>query len=482
MTTMTTERSIQRFLKMCLSLSAARDRGTLLSAVVDNAIELSNCDAGLLYMAEDGSLRLSRVIVRSRGISRWNAGSSAPQTAARQKSACAWTAQCGRAVSVVDVATDPRFDFSDLAKDIALPDYALKNLLVVPMSSDRGEVIGVIALVNAMDKQGNSVPFTPKIELFIGALTAQAASGATNIQYAEQVASLLDSLVGALSTAIDERTPFNANHTRNMARYATRFLDWLDATNHPWKFSRDKRHTFLLSVWLHDVGKLVVPLSIINKDSRLGEREEPLCARFRMMALLDKLALLENRMDEETFERRRGERDEALAFLLRVNRKEYLTDEDLKRVDLIAASVYQDDNGTVRNWLTEEEHDCLSIRTGTLTAAERVIMESHVEMTERILSSVDFPKMYAQTPVWACMHHEQPNGRGYPRHLSGSEIPPEVRLLTILDIFEAITACDRPYKLQRTPEDALAILHGMAKENAVDGELLELFEQSRAWQ
>ena len=297
-----------------------------------------------------------------------------------------------------------------------------------------------------------------------------------------QITALLDSMVEALSSAIDERSHYTANHTKNMVRYAETFLDWLSETENPYQFDADKRHTFLMSVWLHDVGKLTVPLHVMDKADRLGNRLEGVRARLREIALLNRLAEAEGRIDAAEAARRRRELDDTREFIERVNQAGFLPDEDFERVDRLAERTYEDESGVARPWITEEERLCLSIRKGTLTAREREVIQSHAAVTKRILSHISFPGSYADIPAWAGAHHEQLNGRGYPDGLSAGEIPMEVRLLTILDVFEALTAKDRPYKKPFSPERALSILRSMADEGAVDGELLTLFERSGAWE
>ena len=296
-----------------------------------------------------------------------------------------------------------------------------------------------------------------------------------------QITSLLDSMVEALSTAIDERSHYTANHTRNMARYAEAFLDYLRDTHHPLRFDADKRHTFLMSVWLHDVGKLTVPLHIMDKADRLGDRLEGVRARLRVIGLLDRLACAEGRIDAAEAARRCQDLEETREWIERVNQAGFLPDEDLKRLDSLAERTFVDESGRTCPWITPEERVCLSIRKGTLTAEEREIIQSHAAVTQRILSHISFPDSYAAVPTWAGAHHEQLNGHGYPQGLTAESIPMEVRLLTILDIFEALTARDRPYKKPFSPDKAFSILRNMMEEGAIDGELLALFEQSGAW-
>lgn len=480
---MTTE-EIHQFLTMCLSLSAERDREALLSNILDTAMDLARCDAGTLYLLEKDGLHFCRMVTRSQGIRQGgHAGPiTLPPVPLEEQYVCSWVALHHETINVADVRADTHFDFTGSLWYDAMTGYRTRSMLVVPMTNDRGDLIGVAQLINALDEDGNTVPFDPGVELLVSAIASQAAISLTNMLYAEQVTSLLDSLVGALSTAIDERSPYNANHTRNMAKYGEAFLDWLDKTGNHWKFDPDKRRTFLMSVWLHDVGKLVVPLEIMDKESRLGPALKDVRQRFSTMALLDRIAALEGRITQEERAQRDQERAVALAFIETSNTAGFLPDDSLARVDQLADRTYTDENGAAKPWLTEAERRCLSVRKGTLTAEERGIMESHVVVTGRILDQVSFPEMYAQVPHWAAAHHELLSGKGYPHHLTTPDIPREVRLLTILDVFDALTARDRPYKPPMPVEKALGILHSMVEEGGIDGDLLHLFEESKAWE
>ena len=151
----------------------------------------------------------------------------------------------------------------------AMTGYLTKSMLVVPLRNDRDKILGVMQLINAMDGTGAVVPFDPEVELLVSAIASQAAISITNMQYSEQITSLLDSLVGALTTAIDERSPYNANHTRNMALVGEAFLDYMDRVGHPRRFDEDTRRAFLMAIRLHDVGKLAVPPEVMDKENRL---------------------------------------------------------------------------------------------------------------------------------------------------------------------------------------------------------------------
>ncbi len=478
------DKQLQQLLNVTLAISAERDREALLTYILDTAMDLTRCDGGTLYLLEDDGLHFCRMMTRSMGVRQGGHGDpiTLPPVPLEPGYVSGWVALNNQNVNVADIRTDTRFDFSGSARYDAMTGYCTRSMLVIPLANDRGDLIGVMQLINALDETGAPTAFPHEIEQLVCAISSQAAISITNMQYAEQVTDLLDSLVGALSTAIDERTPYNANHTRNMARYGAAFLDYLDAVDHPWKFDADRRRTFLLSVWLHDVGKLVVPLEVMDKQSRLSPSAlSDIRQRFTKMHLLDRIAVLEGRLSQTEAEANAKLLDDTLALIERTDRAGFLPDAELAAVDAAKERSYTDENGEICPWLTEEEYTCLSVRKGTLTAAERGIMESHAVVTGRILSSVTFPKIYAEVPEWAAAHHELLNGKGYPDHLTADSIPQEVRLLTILDVFDALTARDRPYKPGMPVEKALSILHSMVDEGSIDNDILALFEQSKCW-
>ena len=479
-----TQEEMRRFLDITVALSAERDREALLTFILDTAMDLTVSDGGTLYLLEDDGLHFCRMVTRSFGIRQGghDAPITLPPVPLKPSHVCARAVLENQLINVDDVHSNTDFDFSGAKRYDEMTGYCTRSMLVVPLANDQGELIGVLQLLNARNAQGESTSYSAEVEPLVAAIASQAAISLTNMKYAEQIHQLLDSLVGALSTAIDQRTPYNANHTRNMAKYAERFLDWLDQTDHPWRFDTQRRRTFLLSVWLHDVGKLVVPLSVMDKDSRLGEAEKDVEHRFSTMRLLSRLAALEGRISPETAAAEQAEIDDAIALIRRLNRAGFLPDDDLTKITELSRRTYTDENGESHSWLTESELVALSVRKGTLTAEERSIMESHVVMTARILEQVSFPKMYSQVPGWAGAHHELLNGKGYPTHASGDEIPKEVRLLTILDVFDALTAKDRPYKPGMPVEKALSILDSMVQQGGMDAEILSLFRESQAWE
>ena len=290
----------------------------------------------------------------------------------------------------------------------------------------------------------------------------------------------LDSFVEVMVDAVDARSHYNANHTRNMVKYGQRFISWLH-NNTDWKFSDAQRRQLLMSIWLHDVGKLVIPLEVMDKATRLGPALDGVRHRFREMSLVAKIDWLEGRISREAWEALSRDLEEGLHLVETANTIGFLPDGLLENVEALGKKRFFMD-GSMHSWLTEDELHALRVRKGTLTQEERSVMESHASMTGRMLEKMKFTSEYAMVPKWAAQHHEYPNGKGYPHHLAGDEVSREVRLITILDVFDALTARDRPYKKPMPDEKALSILEDMAKYGEVDGELLALFRQSASWE
>ena len=474
----------QEYIKICLALSSEKDREKLLSDILDRVMELNNCDAGTLYLLEDDGLHFCRMVTKSQGIRQGGHADpiTLPPVPLEESYIASYAVMHNETIHVDNVRSDERFNFAGTKRYDDMTGYFTGTMCVVPLANEKSELIGAIQLINALDENGEITAFDKDTELLTSAICSLSAISLTNMQYSEQITGLLNSLVSAMSTAIDQRTPYNANHTKNMVRYAQNFLDWLDETGNPMAFDANKRAAFIMSVWLHDVGKLVVPLEVMDKESRLGPKLGDVLTRFRIIKLLTRLAQANGCLPAEFAENQLKELDEAAEFVTRINKAGFLPDEDLAKVDELAKKVYTDENGRLNPWITEEEHTDLSVRKGTLTAEERKIMESHVVVTGKILGPVTFPKQYANTPIWAAAHHELLNGKGYPNHLTAADIPQEVRLLTILDVFDALTARDRPYKPAMPIEKALSILHSMVDEGSLDKDILSLFEESKAWE
>ncbi len=475
---------IERLLKIGIELSANADSDNLMREIVDVAMDLTDCDAGTLYILENDTLVFHIMVTLSLGIDQGGHGQKIelPPVTLRPTNVCARAALDKALYNIEDVYEDQRFDFSGPRKYDAITGYRTQSMLVIPMLDDKGDAIGVLQLLNAKNAAGETVPFPKECEHVIQSLASQAAIRLTNLNYSREITRLLESMVQVLSTAIDARSPYNANHTKNMARYGKNFLTWLREHVPEKALTEEEEREFLMAVWLHDVGKLGIALSVMDKSCRIEGFEDAIRQRFEMIDLLTEIQWLRGNCTQEEYESVKADLKEALETIGTANVVGFLQDDLLAKVQAIAARHYVDKEGQEKPWLTDAELENLSVRKGTLTAQERAIMESHVVLTRKMLERMHFSKGYSHVTRWASNHHELLNGSGYPQHLTAKDLSFEERLLTILDVFDALTANDRPYKKAMPPERAISILRSMVEEGKVDGEIVELFVESHAWE
>ena len=481
---------VKKILEMGVLLSSEQDLDYLLEHILQCIMDLAHCDAGTLYLLDGGALHFK--IMRNDTLNTYSGGHgpapNLPPVPLSRENVCALALIENRVIRIQDVKNCREYDFSGPARYDAMTGYNTRSMLVAPMRNREGEQIGVIQLINAMDDEGRVCEFQEELALLVESAASQAAITIQNARYVGEIKELFRSFVRVMSSAVDERTPYNGSHTRHMAEYGGRFLDYLNQravqAGEPAPFSSARREELLMSVWLHDIGKLVTPLEVMNKAARLlPEQHSDFLHRMEVVRLRAEIDFLSGRVDA-------GERDEtvrrtrqAVELVDAVNAMGFLPDERLAEVDALARLTYTGEDGEPRPWLTPEEHAMLSIRKGTLSADERQVMEEHVSITGKLLSQIRFSTELSHGPHWASAHHELLNGSGYPNHWKGDAIPYEVRIITILDVFDALVADDRPYKPGMPVERALSILQSMAeREGKLDPELTRLFCESKCWE
>lgn len=232
----------------------------------------------------------------------------------------------------------------------------------------------------------------------------------------------------------------------------------------------------VLSAALHDIGKMIVPLTVMNKASRLDGKLELIRQRFQLLDALFERDFWKGRITREELEAQRQTLNESLALIEEKNRAGFLPDPVIEALQAIGARAFEYEDGSRLPYLTPEELHCITVRKGTLTQEERAIMESHALMTRRILSKVRFSKRLSQVPFFAASHHEYLNGSGYPDRLRAEDLPLESRILTVVDVFDTLTSTDRPYKAPIPRPRAFAILRGMVKDGQIDGTLVDWLE------
>ncbi|MBD5519668.1 MAG: HD domain-containing protein [Lachnospiraceae bacterium] len=477
-------KDFEKILNIGISLSKEKDRNHMLIAILEKGMEVTNCDAGTLYLYENNELTFKLMKTLSKGINRGmnEPIDDMPPVPMEEKNVCSYSAIHREVVNIPDVYNSSRFDFSGPRKYDSLTGYRTKSQLVVPLENNENELIGVLQLINAMDETGNVIAFDPQYEIIIRSLGSMAAIELTNLSYVEALKMQIYSFVEALTTALEERTPYNALHTKNVEKYVCILADYITKLNRQGKceekFEARQIEQLRLAALLHDIGKMVVPLSIMNKATRLDKEIEKIDERFKLLKALYEIDMLRGSITSEEYREIVADLDEELEFIHKIDIIDCVDDEAYEHICRLAVKKHVDKDGNVLPYLTEREVSCLSIRSGTLTMQERKEMENHVVMTSKILEKVQFYKGFSMVPKWVGAHHEYLDGSGYPKQLKGDELDLETRLLTVVDIYDALTASDRPYKDPISKEGAIDILKNMANRGKVDLKLVEWLDEA----
>lgn len=475
---------IRDILNIGIEITTEKNKHHLLEKMLNKAMEISGCDAGTLYVLNDGMLHFSIMKTISMGVDKGKDREEIdlPPVALKPENVCAYAALKKELVNIPDVYHSSGFDFSGPVRYDKMTGYHTKSMLVIPMEDAEGHVIGVVQLINKLDSDGNVIAFTDEDAFILRSLGSMAAVSMTNMIYLDEIKQQMQSFVQAFATAIDKRTPYNGSHTRMVTEYAVMVAEQLNLLYQSGQggepFDTTRMEQLRLAAGLHDIGKMVVPLSVINKSTRLEGGYKEIEHRFAYLRLLFERDLLKGRLSSADYEAKIAELDAYLSIIAQVNTAGFLSDELLNQINTIAKHSYHQDDGTVIAYLTEHELSCLRVRKGTLTAEERSIMEGHSVMTEEILAQVYFSDTYKNVPRYASQHHEFLDGSGYPNGLRGDELSMETRILTAVDIFDALTCRDRPYKKPMSNERAFAILNQMADEGKLDRTVINALEEA----
>lgn len=499
---------IRRLTQIGLALSAEKDINKLFELIVDEARALSNADAGSLYILSEDKTRLRFVIIQTDSLDIRMGGTSGEDISLEDvrlyidnqpnySHVASHVALSGETVNIPDVYEAEGFDFTGPRQYDENTGYRSKSMLVIPMKNHEKDIIGVLQLINAQDPETDEViSFSTEYEDLIASLASQAAVALTNTQLIEDLTNLLYSFIKSVATAIDEKSPYTGGHINRVVDLTISIAESIckDAEG-PFKnvcFSKDEIEELKMAAWMHDVGKITTPEYVINKHTKLEtvfDRIELIHIRFYLIKksaetdyLKQKIELLQSNENEKELERLENKfqndlkiLEEEKKFLCACNNPgELMTDEKRKRIRDIGAKIFVID-GKSRTYLTEDEINNLSIIKGSLTDDERRKVENHVTMTEEILGQLSLPRKLSNVPVFAGGHHEKLDGSGYPHGLAKAQLPLQSRIIAIADIFEALTAKDRPYKEPMSLSQALNIMDSMKKNGQIDTDIYDLF-------
>ncbi|TAN44499.1 MAG: GAF domain-containing protein [Nitrospirae bacterium] len=489
-----------------IALSAEQNLQRLLERIVDEARAFSTADAGTLYILNEERQCLEFAIVQNDTMKTRMGGTAGPITwppvpltkdgQPNCSNVSSYTAVTGEIVNIPDVYEAEGFDFTGTKKFDAGTGYRSKSMLVVPMRNKENEIIGVLQLINAIDAQTKeSVAFLRENVALIASLASQAAVAITNVRLYRELEHLLDSFIRAIAMAIDEKSPYTAGHIRRVQELtmiiAKKMTDQAEGVFKDFKLNEDELKELSTAAWLHDIGKVTTPEHVVDKATKLekiSDRAELVSMRYEAMkrdTLIEyykKLVSEECELNEDKaaeikkqFDERYNELEAERKFVLACNQPaEFMDDAKVAKLKSISEKNWNDGVGS-RPFLSEDELYNLSIRKGTLTKEERTIIENHALVTSKILKSLPFPKKLMRVPEYAAQHHEKLDGTGYPFGKKAEELAYQSRIIAIADIFEALTASDRPYKKPMPISQALKILGFMKKDGHIDPDILDFF-------
>ena len=502
------------------ALSEEKNLEGLLEKILIAAKTITRADGGSLYLTEKDRLRFAIVRTDSLGIAMGGTtGVDVPfypihlyskDGSANDKMVVAYAAVTGKTVNIADAYTEAGFDFSGTRNFDKKTGYRSKSFLTVPMKNHQGETIGVLQLINQLLPNSKEIaPFSEADQRLAESLSSQAAIAITNRQLIDQLESLFESFINLINTAIDDKSPYTGGHCQRVPELTMMLAEAVNGSGSgplgAFSMSDKDRYELKIAGMLHDCGKITTPVHVVDKSTKLEtiiDRIGMVDTRFEVIkrdaqitALEEKLELMaqsgvDDVIRDERFHKIEQELSETIRrcdedreFLRHSNvGGEAMSKEAQERVSRIG-SQYQwtDPSGNTANFLSDNEIENLSIARGTLTGAEREIINHHIVATIKMLEALPWPKHLQNVPEYAGGHHERMDGKGYPRGLTRDQMSVQARVMGIADIFEALTACDRPYKNGKTLSESLAILGNFRKNGHIDPDLFDVFIRQKVY-
>jgi HD-GYP domain-containing protein (c-di-GMP phosphodiesterase class II) len=483
------------------ALSSERDINRLLESILSAARKITNADAGTLYLVDTEKQVLTFEILHNDSLKIYMGGTSGnpipfypialyhngkPNLAM----VVSYSVLRRETVNIPDAYIAEGFDFSGTKSFDAKTGYRSRSFLSVPMRDHEHEIIGVLQLINALDAEtGDVKQFSKDDQQLLESLASQAAIALSNRRLIQQLEELFESLINLINTAIDDKSPYTGGHcervpalTMMLAEAANRAKS---GTLKDFNLTDKDRYELKIAGLLHDCGKITTPVHVVDKSTKLQtifDRVHLIDTRFEVLKRDAEIAKLKGEKSQTEYSAFIRQLDEDREFLRFCNiGSEKMQDADIARVQQIAKYQWCNEQGAQANFLSVEEVENLTIRAGTLTAAEREIINHHINVTIKMLEALPWPNHLKRVPEYAGGHHERMDGKGYPKGLTREQMPIQARVMGIADIFEALTAKDRPYKEGKTLTESLTILGKFKQNGHIDPDLFDVFIREKVY-
>ena len=497
-----------------IALSKEKDPARLLELILTTARKITHADAGALFMMEDDD-RLRFEVVQTDSIGLAMGGTTnnpipfhpvnlhGDNGAPNLKQVVTCCVLQNRTINIRDAYTETEFDFSGTRAFDAKTGYRSTSFLCVPMKDHNNKLIAVLELINCIDdNSGEIIPFSKQDEQLAESLASQAAVSLTNKQLLEEQRKLFESFIQLIATAIDKKSSHTGGHCTRVPELTLLLAEAASrqdsgALQH-FELDDDGRYELEIAAWLHDCGKITTPEHVVEKSTKL----ETICDRINLINA--RFASLHLMADYEYADAKRACKPEDIEALKEIEKRyhntlkqieddrqflqrcnnggEFMREEDQDRVRRIATQTWRNADREEAPLLTDEEVKNLTITKGSLLPEEREIINDHIVMTIKMLEALPFPKYLCNVPEFAGGHHERMDGMGYPYGLVGEQMSVQARIMAIADVFEALTAPDRPYKEAMPISQALQILGDMKLDNHIDPDLFDVFVREKVYE
>lgn len=501
---------IDQLNKIGIALSAERNTRKLLEIIMLGAKQLTHADGGSLYFLKGGLLTFE--IISNDSLDKHMGGTSGSditfpaipiQIDGRDNhsnvvSHCVLTE---KTINISDVYHEDGFDFTGTRNFDKNTGYRTMSILTIPLKDHEKEIIGVLQLINARSPSGDTViPFSTVNQQLAESLASQAAVALTQRRLITELQVLFESFIKMIASAIDDKSPYTGGHCRRIPVLTMMLAEAVHSSDHgvlkDFVITDKDRYELETAAWLHDCGKVVTPEYVMDKSTKLetiSDRVHLIASRIEIMIrdaeitfLRDKIGLMSASQSFDLIERRYQKQCERyrndLDFISKINiGGEFMSDDNIDRVSEIAQLTWVDQSGNHQPLITKDELTNLCIRKGTLNDDERAVINNHIVATIKMLESLPFPKNLQNVPEYAGGHHEKMDGTGYPKGLRKEEMSIQARIMAVADIFEALTASDRPYKPGKKLSECLKIMGFMKKENHIDPDIFDIFVKNKVY-
>ena len=500
------EERIRRLNEIGIALSTEKDTNKLFELILEEAKNITNADGRTLYMVDDkGNLKFE--IMRNDSMKTIMGGTSgvdipfAPvpkyfgDGEPNLNNVCAYAAITGETINIEDAYEEKGYDFSGAKAYDKSSGYRSKSFLTMPLKNHENEIIGVMQLINAKDKNtGEVIPFTPEVQEQVESIASQGAVSLTNKRLVEGLKILFESFIKLIATAIDKKSEYTGGHCNRVPVITMMLAEAVEKADYgkykDFSMTEDERYELYIAGWLHDCGKVATPPHVVDKGTKLEtitDRIETVKTRFEVLRRDAEIDYLKKKMklngssngSLKKFGKEYNDKLEQLTddetFIEKCNvGGEFMQQELQDRVVNISKYDYVD-HGEKKSFLSENEIRNLNIAKGTLLPEEREIINDHIVITIDMLNELPYPKHLRKVPEFAGGHHEKLDGTGYPKGLIDADMSVQAKMMAIADIYEALTAADRPYKDGKKLSMAMRIMGFMKNDYHIDKDLFEIF-------